>query len=143
MATLRLRLKNLKTVYALRPNHTPENIRVVERIGKGPYDLIQTEIAAVLDAHEGDIPVDAVYGLATKFNRWAFNSTDEPVPATINDPIAVEMARLAALYMHEVFFGVAMTLGLLAEKFDPDWEDSDEDLEEFMARSSAEDEPAQ
>lgn len=141
MSTLRLRLKNLKTLYSLRPSDAPEYARLIEQVARVPYEIVQQEIATVLAAHMGDIPVQAVRDLGLTLTAITLQKPELPADLAAKGGTAEEFAKLGILYMHEVLFGAATALSLLADLFDPNRVNSEEDLEEWLARQHQQDDP--
>jgi hypothetical protein len=141
MATLRLRLKNLRASYSMRLPIDPKYAKLVP-LAHELYDSVRTELSALIDtaADSGgsgeqgeDVPVEAVRQLALKLTGLGMRSTQYPIPNDGKHPEAVLFTRLAALLQQEVYLGAATALGLLTDMYDPEHA-SERDLEEEMAR---------
>jgi Enoyl-(Acyl carrier protein) reductase len=128
----RLRLKNLKTIYSLRPMRRPEYRQIIERVAKPAYDVILSEIGAVLDAHEGDIPAEEVRQLCLKLNGWSFQLPEVTTQYGVKTPLGIELTKLGMVYYAEVLVGVATALDQLLSQYDPIPGADERDLEEEM-----------
>jgi hypothetical protein len=141
MATLRLRLKNLRTLYSMRLPLDPAYDELIPLV-RSIYDTVQTELTALIDADTGtagggehgeDVPVEAVRQLSLRLSGWGYQSTHAAIPDDGKRPLAAHFARLAALHRREVYLGAATALGLLTDMYDPEHA-NEQDMEELMAR---------
>jgi hypothetical protein len=134
MSVPRVALKNQMTLYKMCPSAPPDYGVLRERVGKLPYEQLVQDIAAVLDAHVGDIPVEAVRELGLHLSERSFRQTRRPVPEDADvpkTPLGIMAAKLGLLYAAEVFFGAAHSLDLLADRYDEE-QAEEQDIEELM-----------
>ncbi len=76
----RVAVKHQMTLYTMCPSVPPDYSVIKERVGKLPYEQLVQDIAAVLDAHVGDIPVEAVRELVLELSERSFRQTRLPFP---------------------------------------------------------------
>jgi hypothetical protein len=131
MTIPRVSVKNLMTLYALRSKRRLADNELVAQVARLPQEEIVRQIAAVLDAHEGDIPVEAVRELGLSLNQGALFLPNAKVGDAMQTPMGAEALRMAALYAAEVYFGAARSLDLLADRYDDEMAE-ERDLEDEM-----------
>lgn len=135
----RVSVKNIRTLYMMRPAWHLAYREVIERVAKLPPQEVVRQIDTLLHAYTGDIPVEAVREVGLRLNGWGLRLPNVAPNDDVQTPAGVEAMKLAALYAAEIYFGAARSLDLLANRYD-EQRAEEQDIEDLMRLDEEEDE---